>query len=66
MRNAAETVSNLQNQISEAGLNIMDRIRRRRPRHLPTSDNGIIEDIEGRMRWDNEMRQNTQKKKCSK
>jgi hypothetical protein len=65
MRNATETVSNLQNQISETGLNIMDRIRRRRPRLVPTSDNGIIEDIEGRMRWDNEMRQNAQSRNAA-
>ena len=65
MRNAAETVSNLQNQISEAGSNIMDRIRIRRPRNLPKSDNGIIEDIEGRMRWDNEMRQNEQNRNAT-
>jgi hypothetical protein len=53
MRNASETVSNLRTQISEAGENIMDRVRiRGRPRLVPNSDNNLIEDIEGRMRWD--------------
>jgi hypothetical protein len=64
MRNATETVSNLRNQISEAGENIMDRVRRR-GRQLPNSDNDIIENIEGRMRWDNEMRQNEQNRNAA-
>ncbi len=59
MRNATETASNLRNQISEAGEILMDRMRSRgRPRHAPNSDNDIIENIEGIMRWENEMRQN--------
>jgi hypothetical protein len=61
MKNASETVSNLRTQISEAGDSIMGTIRRRgRPRSsvFPKSDDNLIEDVEGRMRWDNEMRQN--------
>jgi hypothetical protein len=66
MRSAAETVSNLKTQISEAGENIMDRIRiRRKPRHAPNSDNDIIGDIEGRMRWEHGMRQSEQKRNAT-
>ncbi len=40
----------------------MDRVRRRgRPRQAPNLDKDIIENIEGRKRWDNEMKQNEQK-----
>jgi hypothetical protein len=39
----------------------MDRVNSRGgPRHAPNSDKEVIENVEGRMRCENEMRQNEQ------
>ena len=68
MRRAAETVTNLKEQIADAGESIMGTIRRRgRPRSsvFPKSDENLVEDVEGRMRWQNEMRQNEQKRNAT-
>jgi hypothetical protein len=65
MKQVSNTVSNLKDQISDAGESIMGTIRRRgRPRSsvFPKSDDKLVEDLEGRMRWDNEMRQNELKR----
>jgi len=63
MRQASETVSNLQNQISETGETVMSRIRR--PRNIPRSDESLIPLKEGELRWENEMAQNEQNRKAA-
>lgn len=65
MRNVSSTVSNLRDQISDVGESIMGTIRRRgRPRSsvFPKSDDKLLDEVQGRMRWEEEMRQNKQKR----
>jgi hypothetical protein len=68
MKHASKTVSNLKDQISDVGESIMGTIRRRgRPRSsvFPKSDDKLIEGVEGRMRWKEEMRQNEQNRNAA-
>jgi hypothetical protein len=68
MKRVANTVSNLKDQISDTGERIMGTIRRRgRPRSsvFPKSDDNIIEEAEGGMRWQEEMRQNEQNRNAA-
>ncbi len=63
MKHVSNTVSNLKDQISDAGESIMGTIRRRgRPRSsvFPKSDDKLVEEVEGRMRWQEDMRENEQ------
>ncbi len=68
MKQVSNTVSNLKDQIADTGESIMGTIRRRgRPRSsvFPKSEDKLIEDVEGRMRWQDEMRQNEQNRNAT-
>jgi hypothetical protein len=68
MKHVSNTISNLKDQIADAGESVMGTIRRRgRPRSsvFPKSDNKLLEDVEGRMRWQDEMRQNEQNRNAT-
>ena len=68
MKNVSKTVSNLKDQISDVGESIMGTIRRRgRPRSsvFPKSDDKLIEEVEGSMRWKEDMRQNEQNRNAA-